>query len=65
MSKRYVSKEVATSIHAKAKPFITWLKEAESESEEDEVDVVYTNKPVAVVETKPVEEDEAFDIDDI
>lgn len=67
VSKRYVSKEVATSIHSKAKPFITWLKEAESESEEDEndIDVVYTNKQAPVIETKPVEEDEGFDIDDI
>eukprot|EP00794_Sanderia_malayensis_P020012 gene20012-21973_t len=66
ISKRYVSKEVATSIHNKAKPFITWLKEAESESEEDEngVDVVYTNKPAAVETPKPVEEDD-IDIDDI
>lgn len=31
ISKKYVSKEVAAQIHAKAAPFITWLKEAEEE----------------------------------
>lgn len=68
VSKRYVSKEVASTIHAKAKPFITWLKEAEEETEEEDddgIDVVYTNKPVADVKPDPVEEDEGFDIDAI
>jgi translation initiation factor 5 len=42
-SKKYVSKDVAKEIHAKASPFIKWLQEAEEESseedEEDEEDV--------------------------
>ena len=38
MSKKYVSKDIATEIHAKAKPFITWLKEAEEESDDAEED---------------------------
>lgn len=36
MSKKYVSKELAKEIHAKAEPFIKWLKEAEEESEGSE-----------------------------
>lgn len=32
-----MSKELAKEIHAKAAPFITWLKEAEEESEEEEL----------------------------
>jgi hypothetical protein len=36
VSKKYVSKEVSTEIHAKAAPFIKWLKEAEEESSEEE-----------------------------
>ncbi|XP_055600744.1 eukaryotic translation initiation factor 5 [Uranotaenia lowii] len=42
VSKKYVSKEVATMIHEKAQPFIKWLKEAEEEEsseEEDDSDV--------------------------
>lgn len=38
VSKKYVSKEVATQIHDKAAPFIKWLKEAEEESEDSEED---------------------------
>ncbi|XP_067635976.1 eukaryotic translation initiation factor 5 [Eurosta solidaginis] len=40
VSKKYVSKDVATEIHEKVKPFIQWLKEAEEEesSEEEEND---------------------------
>lgn len=36
VSKKYVSKEIATQIHDKAAPFIKWLKEAEEESEDSE-----------------------------
>lgn len=36
MSKKYVSKELAKEIHAKAEPFVKWLKEAEEESEGSE-----------------------------
>ncbi len=38
MSKKYVSKELAKEIHAKAEPFVKWLKEAEEESEGSEED---------------------------
>ncbi|XP_022709133.1 eukaryotic translation initiation factor 5-like isoform X3 [Varroa jacobsoni] len=38
VSKRYVGKEFAAQIHEKAEPFITWLKNAEEESEDDESD---------------------------
>jgi len=34
VSKKYVSKDMAQKIHEKAAPFITWLKEAEEESDE-------------------------------
>lgn len=45
-SKKYVSKEVAAEIHAKAQPFLRWLQEAEEEEtteeeEEDDVEVRY------------------------
>ena len=43
VSRKYVSKEIATEIHEKAKPFIQWLKEADeeesSEEEEDDSDL--------------------------
>lgn len=42
ISKKYVSKELSQEIHNRAKPFISWLKEAEEESEsesEDDVEV--------------------------
>ncbi|XP_058458776.1 eukaryotic translation initiation factor 5 [Malaya genurostris] len=39
VSKKYVSKDVATQIHEKANPFVKWLQEAEEEeSSEDEDD---------------------------
>lgn len=51
MSKKYVSKELAKEIHAKAEPFVKWLKEAEEESEgseeeeDDNVEVKKKKKP--------------------
>lgn len=77
VSKKYVSKEVATEIHEKAKPFIQWLQEAEEEeSEEDDddsdVEIEYDDRarvdglkkePVARPQPKRQEEDEGEDID--
>ena len=41
VSKKYVAKDVSEKIHAKAKPFIDWLKTAEEDSsDEDEDDEV-------------------------
>ena len=41
ISKRFVSKDLSRSIHEKAQPVITWLKEADEESsdEEDEQEI--------------------------
>lgn len=36
VSKKYAPKELAKEIHAKAAPFVKWLKEAEEESEGSE-----------------------------
>lgn len=51
VSKKYVAREVSQEIHDKAAPFITWLKEAdteESESDEeesdDEVEIEYDDR---------------------
>ncbi|XP_038818878.1 eukaryotic translation initiation factor 5-like isoform X2 [Salvelinus namaycush] len=79
VSKKYVSKELAKEIHAKAAPFVKWLKEAEEESEgsgvdeeedEDNVEVVYSAsarelKVETVKPEKPAEEEDDFDIDAI
>lgn len=80
VSKKYVSKEVATEIHEKAKPFIQWLQEAEEEesSDEDESDVEIEYNDRAKVdalrkepvkkEVKKMQEDDdgdEIDIDDI
>jgi len=79
-SKKYVSKEVAEEIHAKAEPVIKWLREADeesdSESEEDgDVEITYDDRVREIKEEKaqapaklkpPAEEDgEDVDIDDI
>ncbi|KAI5090525.1 eukaryotic translation initiation factor 5, partial [Silurus meridionalis] len=79
VSKKYVSKELAAEIHAKAEPFVKWLKEAEEESEgsdeeeaedEDNVEVVYSSsaRELKMETTKPVKadkEEEDIDIDAI
>lgn len=73
ISKKYVSKEISTQIHDKAKPFVQWLQEAEEEDssdddgEDSEVDIEYDDranveslKKEAVIKknvSKPVEED--------
>lgn len=46
VSKKYVSKDIGQEIHAKAEPFLKWLREAEEEEsseddEEEEVEVGY------------------------
>jgi translation initiation factor 5 len=38
VSKKYVSREMSQEIHAKAEPFIKWLKEAEEEDDTDSED---------------------------
>uniref|UniRef100_A0A8C6LRY0 Eukaryotic translation initiation factor 5 n=1 Tax=Nothobranchius furzeri TaxID=105023 RepID=A0A8C6LRY0_NOTFU len=79
VSKKYVSKELAKEIHARAAPFVKWLKEAEEESEgseeekeeEDEnVEVVYSSsarelKVETVKPDTPEKEEEDIDIDAI
>uniref|UniRef100_A0A674B4S2 Eukaryotic translation initiation factor 5 n=1 Tax=Salmo trutta TaxID=8032 RepID=A0A674B4S2_SALTR len=78
VSKKYVSKELAKEIHAKAAPFVKWLKEAEEESEgsgadeeeDDNVEVVYSSsarelKVETVTPEKPAEEEDDLDIDAI
>ncbi|XP_019625674.1 PREDICTED: eukaryotic translation initiation factor 5-like [Branchiostoma belcheri] len=71
VSKKYVSKELSQQIHDKAAPVITWLKEAEEETseDEDEVEVVYDNKATELktekVPTNNQEEEDDLDIDAI
>jgi len=79
VSKKYVAKDISEKIHAKAKPFIDWLKTAEEDSsdedDDDEVEVVYTNRSEAAVlkeeamKNQPAptvdEDDDELDIDDI
>ncbi len=48
VSKKYVSKELAKEIHAKAAPFVKWLKEAEEESEGSEEEEVEEDENVEV-----------------
>uniref|UniRef100_H2SUY3 Eukaryotic translation initiation factor 5 n=1 Tax=Takifugu rubripes TaxID=31033 RepID=H2SUY3_TAKRU len=49
VSKKYVSKELAKEIHAKAAPFVKWLKEAEEESEGSEEEEEEEDENVEVV----------------
>lgn len=78
VSKKYVSKEVATQIHEKANPFIKWLQEAEEEesSEDDDdsdVEIEYDDRAKTDslrkepakpdVKKKPAEEEEGDEID--
>ncbi|XP_077394412.1 eukaryotic translation initiation factor 5 isoform X1 [Festucalex cinctus] len=77
VSKKYVSKELAKEIHAKAAPFIKWLKEAEEESEGSDdgdeedgenVEVVYSSSArelETVKVEKPEKDEEDIDIDAI
>lgn len=46
-SKKHVNEEVAKSIHEKVAPVVNWLRTAEeetSEEEEEDVEVVYSDK---------------------
>lgn len=79
ISKKYVSKEVATEIHDKARPFVQWLQEAEeeeSDSEDDsDLEIEYNDrarveplkKEIIKKNAKKIEEDDGdeIDIDDI
>uniref|UniRef100_A0A3B4ABD9 Eukaryotic translation initiation factor 5 n=1 Tax=Periophthalmus magnuspinnatus TaxID=409849 RepID=A0A3B4ABD9_9GOBI len=79
VSKKYVSKELAKEIHAKAAPFVKWLKEAEEESEgseeeeeedDENVEVVYSSsarelKVETVKTVTPEKEEDDIDIDAI
>ncbi|XP_019960341.1 eukaryotic translation initiation factor 5 isoform X1 [Paralichthys olivaceus] len=79
VSKKYVSKELAKEIHAKAAPFVKWLKEAEEESEgseeeevedDENVEVVYSSsarelKVETVKKDTPEKEEDDLDIDAI
>ena len=51
VSKKYVSKELAKEIHAKAAPFVKWLKEAEEESEGSEEEEEEEDENVEVTDT--------------
>lgn len=51
VSKKYVSKELAKEIHAKAAPFVKWLKEAEEESEGSEEEGEEEDENVEVTDT--------------
>lgn len=78
VSKKYVSKEIATQIHEKATPFIKWLQEAEEEeSSEDEDDsdleIEYDDRAKAdslrkgavkpeTKKTKPIDEEDGDDL---
>ncbi|XP_066937360.1 eukaryotic translation initiation factor 5 [Macrobrachium rosenbergii] len=49
VSKKYVSKEVASEIHEKAQPFLKWLQEAEveettEEEEDSDIEIEYNEK---------------------
>ncbi len=52
VSKKYVSKELAKEIHAKAAPFVKWLKEAEEESEGSEEEEEEEDENVEVKDTQ-------------
>nr|CAG4634773.1 EOG090X05QT [Alona affinis] len=56
-SRKYVSKELSTDILAKAQPFLTWLKDAEEESDDSDdsdVEIEYDDRarPTTLIEQK-------------
>ena len=44
VSKKNVSKELAQKIHDKAAPFIKWLREAEEETSESDIEIEYDER---------------------
>ena len=79
ISKKYVSRDLSEEIHAKAQPFINWLKEAEEEEsdseeeEDDDLEIEYDDRakssplkeqPKSVSKPKPAaDENEEDDFD--
>lgn len=67
VSKKYVDKDVASDIHARAQPFLKWLQEAEEEEtteeeeddDEDELEIDYDDK----APSKSLKEQEASTLD--
>jgi len=48
-SKKYVTKELATQIRDKCKPFLEWLAEAEEEESDEDESMVFAANPEAVI----------------
>lgn len=80
VSKKYVSKDVASQIHEKAAPFVKWLQDAEeeddSEEEDSDVEIEYNDRakvtplrkeapPKAAPKPQEEDGDDEIDIDDI
>jgi len=67
VSKKYVDKDVASDIHARAQPFLKWLQEAEEEEtteeeeedDEDDLEIDYDDK----APSKSLKEQEASTLD--
>ncbi|XP_066920547.1 eukaryotic translation initiation factor 5-like [Clytia hemisphaerica] len=63
VSKKYVSKKTCEQIHAKAKPFLDWLKTADEEESDDDdegVEVVYTERSEqAVLKEEAIKKEQA------
>ena len=51
MSKKYVSKDLSEQIHKKAEPFLTWLKDAEEESESEVIFILFFDSLKKTVRT--------------
>lgn len=74
-SKKYVSKDMSQQIRDKAAPFLTWLKEAEEDSseEDEDIEISFSNRggnqlhveEVANEEKEDKAEEDEIDIDDI
>ncbi|KAH8299264.1 hypothetical protein KR018_001143 [Drosophila ironensis] len=73
VSKRHVSKKIATEIHEKVRPFVQWLKDAEeeeSESENDddggdsEVEIEYNDRACIKLKNVSITSETKIDKDD-